>query len=54
MASGLSERENLQLGGTAALIEGILLQPTMYWKNAKSHAKKAVSCMWRKPSSLDL
>lgn len=30
----LSEAENAVLGGTAAFIEAILLQPTLYWKNA--------------------
>lgn len=29
----LSEGENILLGGIAALTEGILLQPTLYWKN---------------------
>jgi solute carrier family 25 citrate transporter 1 len=31
---GLSDVENVQLGVIAALIEGIVLQPTLYWKNA--------------------
>jgi hypothetical protein len=31
---GLSDAENVQLGVVAALIEGLILQPTLYWKNA--------------------
>jgi hypothetical protein len=36
MSSKLSERENFCLGVVAAFIEGIILQPTLYWKNAKA------------------
>ena len=35
MASSLSESENMVLGAGTALTEGILLQPTLYWKNAR-------------------
>lgn len=30
----LSEAENAVLGGSAAAIEAVILQPTLYWKNA--------------------
>mmetsp|Transcript_90650 Transcript_90650/g.255962 ORF Transcript_90650/g.255962 Transcript_90650/m.255962 type:complete len:267 (-) Transcript_90650:182-982(-) len=30
----LSEGENMLLGGSAAFVEAIILQPTIYWKNA--------------------
>ena len=35
MSVELSEGENALLGVTAALIEGVLLQPTVYWKNMR-------------------
>lgn len=31
----LTEQQNTQLGMTAALIEGLILQPTVYWTSAK-------------------
>lgn len=31
-----SDRENIQLGMVAAWIEGVLLQPTLFWKNARA------------------
>eukprot|EP01038_Epipyxis_sp_PR26KG_P016898 gene16898-23188_t len=34
MANILSEKQNFLLGTFAALVEGIILQPTVYWKNA--------------------
>jgi hypothetical protein len=34
MAAKLSEAQNVVIGGVAAFIEAILLQPTLYWKNA--------------------
>lgn len=36
MSHELSFRQNVMLGSVAAFIEGILLQPTLYWKNAKA------------------
>jgi hypothetical protein len=36
MSSNLSESQNFSLGVVAAFIEGIILQPTLYWKNAKA------------------
>lgn len=36
MSSDLSEGQNFLLGTFAAFIEGILLQPTLYWKNARA------------------
>eukprot|EP01040_Poterioochromonas_malhamensis_P008823 gene8823-9558_t len=36
MAENLSEGQNFLLGTVAAFIEGIILQPTLYWKNAKA------------------
>mmetsp|Transcript_35222 Transcript_35222/g.77494 ORF Transcript_35222/g.77494 Transcript_35222/m.77494 type:complete len:166 (+) Transcript_35222:51-548(+) len=35
MTSHLTDGENLVVGSTAALAEGLLLQPTLYWKNAR-------------------
>jgi hypothetical protein len=35
MSLNLSETENFSLGMIAAIIEGIVLQPTVYWKNAR-------------------
>lgn len=32
----LDERENVLLGVSVAVIEGLLLQPTLYWKNARA------------------
>lgn len=34
MSAGLSVLENVQVAGIAAVTEGVLLQPTLYWKNA--------------------
>ena len=36
MSQSLTEFQNTLLGVTAAMIEGIILQPTVYWKNAKA------------------
>jgi len=36
MASNLSEKQNFALGTIAAFIESIILQPTLYWKNARA------------------
>lgn len=36
MSKNLTEYENAALGVTAAFIEGIMLQPSLYWKNAKA------------------
>lgn len=36
MAKNLSERQNTMLGMTAAFVEAIILQPTLYWKNARA------------------
>lgn len=36
MSSNLTESQNFLLGVVAAFIEGIILQPTLYWKNAKA------------------
>ena len=36
MSTALSEVQNMQLGVLAAFIEGVILQPTLYWKNAKA------------------
>ena len=36
MSVNLSEKQNLLLGTFAAFIESILLQPTLYWKNARA------------------
>lgn len=36
MSKDLNEYQNTLLGITAAFIEGIILQPTVYWKNAKA------------------
>ena len=36
MSSNLSETQNFLLGTIAAFLEGIILQPTLYWKNAKA------------------
>jgi hypothetical protein len=36
MAENLTERQNFLLGTIAAFIEGVILQPTLYWKNAKA------------------
>lgn len=36
MSSNLNEGQNFMLGVVAAFIEGIILQPTLYWKNAKA------------------
>ena len=36
MARNLSERQNTMLGTTAAFIEAVILQPTLYWKNARA------------------
>ena len=30
----LSEVENVTLGASAAFVEAVVLQPTIYWKNA--------------------
>ena len=35
MSASLNEQENLVLGTGVALFEGLLLQPTIYWKNAR-------------------
>ena len=36
MSKDLTESQNTLLGITAAFIEGIILQPTVYWKNARA------------------
>lgn len=36
MSVHLTESQNFSLGVIAALIEGFLLQPTVYWKNARA------------------
>jgi hypothetical protein len=36
MSCRLSEKENFSLGVVAAFIEGVILQPTLYWKNARA------------------
>jgi len=33
---GLSDVENVVVGMTAAFVEGVMLQPTLYWKNARA------------------
>ena len=35
MSGSLTDKENIGVGVVAAFVEGILLQPTLYWKNAK-------------------
>ena len=35
MSASLDETENFALGTGVAVFEGLLLQPTMYWKNAR-------------------
>lgn len=36
MSKNLTEGENVVIGVLAAFIEGVILQPTLYWKNAKA------------------
>eukprot|EP01031_Cornospumella_fuschlensis_P028721 gene28721-34672_t len=36
MSKELSEGQNFTIGTIAAFVEGVLLQPTLYWKNAKA------------------
>ncbi len=36
MVQELTEGQNATIGVIAALFEGLLLQPTLYWKNAKA------------------
>lgn len=36
MTSNLSESQNVIIGVIAAFVEGALLQPTVYWKNARA------------------
>eukprot|EP01039_Chlorochromonas_danica_P009178 gene9178-10133_t len=36
MSKDLTEGQNFTLGTVAALVEGIILQPTLYWKNARA------------------
>ena len=36
MSNELSDSENVGVGVTAAFLEAILLQPTLYWKNARA------------------
>ena len=36
MSDKLTESENVLLGTCAAFIEAVILQPTLYWKNAKA------------------
>jgi hypothetical protein len=36
MSQELTEVQNTELGVLAAFIEGVLLQPTLYWKNARA------------------
>jgi len=36
MSVNLTESQNFLIGTIAAFIEGVLLQPTLYWKNAKA------------------
>ncbi len=36
MSVSLTEGQNFLIGTIAAFIEGVLLQPTLYWKNAKA------------------
>lgn len=37
MSSEMSNSQNFSIGVIAAFIEGIALQPTLYWKNARAH-----------------
>lgn len=36
MSKDLTEGQNFTLGTIAAFVEGVLLQPTLYWKNARA------------------
>ena len=36
MSKNLTEGENVSIGVLAAFLEGIILQPTLFWKNAKA------------------
>ena len=36
MSKNLTEGENVTVGVLAAFVEGVILQPTLYWKNAKA------------------
>jgi hypothetical protein len=36
MSGKLTDLQNVGVGTFAALIEGVLLQPTLYWKNARA------------------
>jgi solute carrier family 25 carnitine/acylcarnitine transporter 20/29 len=36
MSKNLTEGENVTVGVLAAFVEGIILQPTLFWKNAKA------------------
>ncbi len=34
MAAKLSELQNMLIGAVSAFVEAVVLQPTLYWKNA--------------------
>ena len=36
MTDKLTESQNIQIGMIAAVLESVLLQPTLFWKNAKA------------------
>jgi hypothetical protein len=36
MSESLTESQNAAVGVVAAFIEAVILQPTLYWKNAKA------------------
>ena len=40
MSKELNTRQNVLLGTVAAFIEGVIVQPTLYWKNARAHGLK--------------
>ena len=39
MSLSISEFQNFQIGIIAAFVEAVILQPTVYWKNAKIEKK---------------
>ena len=43
----LSEIENTSLGASAAFVEAILLQPTIYWKNAAQQVQSPLVLVLR-------
>lgn len=40
MSSELSEAQNVLLGATASFVQAVILQPTIYWKNAAQQGLK--------------